>query len=348
MTTLRQNMKRTGFTLIEMLVVVAIIALLVGILLPSFTAVRTSAKKTQTLAQFHALATGLELFRKEQTIGGSLPPSASDNPSDFMLIANPRKSRSTVNNNGQDSVRITGAHLLFQAMVGADQLGTPGFRDRDHDGEWWNDTHDAAGGIYEISTTGPTAGKEEVNRFGGAGYVDDKMTAAARSLDALDPEGLDDVDKAAVDEPMFVDSFEMPILYYRANRSLYRMTTNLAGANEPGIYRQQDNALITGAEDGGGTAYAGLDFGPGEVDGRYHAIKVALSPDPGSTTATELLVCDTDANYVDSFARFICDHSIRARPTPVRKDSYLLISAGPDNRYGTEDDITNWDRKPHE
>ena len=80
MMTLRRNMKRDGFTLIEMLVVVAIIALLVGILLPSFGAVRTSAKKAQTLAQFNSLATGLELFRKEQTIGGSLPPSASDHP----------------------------------------------------------------------------------------------------------------------------------------------------------------------------------------------------------------------------------------------------------------------------
>ncbi len=346
MTTLRQNMKRSGFTLIEMLVVVAIIALLVGILLPSFTAVRTNAKKTQTLAQFNALATGLELFRKEQTIGGSLPPSASDNTSDFMLIANPRKSKSTENNNGRDSVRITGAHLLFQAMVGADQLGTPGFRDRNHDGEWWNDTHDTPragnnpGGLYAID---PATGKEEVNRFGGAGYVDDKMTAAARSLDALDPEGLSAVGDAAVDEPMFVDSFEMPILYYRANRSLYRMTTDVQAEN-PGIYRQQDNAIITGT-DNGTQQFEGLDFGPGKVNGRFHEIKIALSPAP---TDPEDEVCDEGLPYVGSFARFICDHSIRARPTPVRRDSYLLISAGPDNRYGTEDDITNWDRKPHE
>ena len=338
MTTLQQNMKRTAFTLIEILVVVAIIALLVGILLPSFTAVRTSAKKTQTLAQFNALATGLELFRKEQTIGGSLPPSASDNPDDFMLIANPRKLAG-----GKDEVRITGGHLLFQAMVGADQLGTPGFRDRDRDGEWWNDTHDDDGGIYEINQT---TGKEEVNRFGGAGYVDDKMTAAARSLDALDPEGLDQVraKNAAVDEPMFVDAFGMPILYYRANRSLFRMTTNLAGAKDPGIYRQQDNAIITGT-DVGTQQFDGLDFGPGEVNDRFHEIKIALSPAP---TDSEDDVCDVDPQYEGSFARFICDHSIRARPTPVRKDSYLLISAGPDNRYGTEDDITNWDRKPHE
>lgn len=344
MTTLRHKNVRTGFTLIEMLVVVAIIALLVGILLPSFTAVRTSAKKTKTVAQFAGLEQGLELYRKEQTIGGSLPPSSSDNtdtPDSFMLIANPRKiTTNEDNNNGQDPVRITGGHLLFQAMVGADQLGTPGFRDRDRNGKWWDDTHDGPGGIYEINAT---TGKEEVNRFGGSGYVDDKMTADAQSLAELDPEGLDIVADAAVDEPLFVDAFGMPILYYRANRSLYRMTTDVADAKSPGIYRQQDNALITGTDQG--PKFAGLDFGPGKINGHYHAIEVALSPDP---TDDEEDVCDTDQNYVDSFARFICDHSIHARPTPVRKDSYLLISAGPDNRYGTEDDITNWNRKPHE
>lgn len=347
MTTLRHSNRRAGFTLIEMLVVVAIIALLVGILLPSFTAVRVNAWKTQTVAQFNGLAGGLELYRKEQTIGGSLPPSASDNPTDFMLIANPRTTRTQDNNNGQDPVRITGAHLLFQAMVGADQLGTPGFRDRNRNGTWWDDTHDTPtgganpGGLYAIVAA---TGKEEVNRFGGAGYVDDKMTAAAQSLTELDPEGLGDVADAAVDEPMFIDAFGMPILYYRANRSLYRMTTNVTNAQEPGIYRQQDNAIITGTTEGT-QQFEGFDFGPGEFNGNYHAIKVALSPGP---TDLEEDVCDDKQDYVDSFARFICDHSISARPTPVRKDSYLLISAGHDNRYGTEDDITNWDRKPHE
>ena len=35
---------------------------------------------------------------------------------------------------------VSGAHLLYQALVGADGLGTPGFKDIDRDGTWWDDT----------------------------------------------------------------------------------------------------------------------------------------------------------------------------------------------------------------
>jgi hypothetical protein len=50
-------------------------------------------------------------------------------------------------------------------------------------------------------------------------------------------------------------------------------------------------------------------------------------------------------NYANSFARFILDASVKARPTPVQKDTYLLISAGPDAIYGSDDDVINWTRK---
>ena len=45
-----------------------------------------------------------------------------------------------------------------------------------------------------------------------------------------------------------------------------------------------------------------------------------------------------------TFADFILDGKVAARPTPVNKDGYLLISAGADGVYGSEDDITNWTR----
>jgi hypothetical protein len=33
---------------------------------------------------------------------------------------------------------------------------------------------------------------------------------------------------------------------------------------------------------------------------------------------------------------------VQARPWPYRSDSYLLISAGADGLYGTDDDIRNF------
>ena len=114
MTRMQRHLKSRAFTLIELLVVVTIIGLLVSILLPSFNAVRTKANITLTKAQYGSLETGLNLFRSEQSLGGSLPPSGSDNPDDSMLIANPQKLAG--GNDGNDPARIAGAHLLFHAM----------------------------------------------------------------------------------------------------------------------------------------------------------------------------------------------------------------------------------------
>jgi hypothetical protein len=39
---------------------------------------------------------------------------------------------------------------------------------------------------------------------------------------------------------------------------------------------------------------------------------------------------------------YIRDFRVQARPWPHRPDSYLLISAGADGIYGTNDDIRNF------
>ncbi len=51
-----------GFTLIEVLVVVAIIALLVAILMPSLTAARESARSAQCLSNLKELARGVQMY----------------------------------------------------------------------------------------------------------------------------------------------------------------------------------------------------------------------------------------------------------------------------------------------
>jgi len=323
-----------------MMVVVAIIALLLAVLLPAFGIVRDRARQTQAQSMFSGIDAGLQTFRGEAALA-NLPPSAADNPDPLkrQLIANPRNNNNPPGNGGKDPVRVSGGMLLVHAMVGADGLGTPGFRDLNRNGFWWDDSHDGAGGLYELDADR----NPKQPRYGGAGFVDDKMKERLRSLQDLQDRGIilnlaAAPTNTAVDELMFVDPWEKPILYYRANRAAVNM---VGESGKPGIYWQEDNGIITGTEQGLFRT-EGIDFGAGKVDGFYHEIVSALPPsDPDPQ---QLNIGEDDA-YDHSFARFIWDPSVKVRYTPVNKDSFLLISAGSDGRYGTDDDITNWTRK---
>ncbi len=341
--------RRRAFSLVEMMVVIAIIGLLVAALLPAFSTVRNKAKVTQTAAIYSALDTGMRSFQAESALGGTLPPSHSDNPANRQLIANP-KLRGGLGNNGVAEVTITGAHLLAQAMVGADGLFAPGFKDTGsnggRDGRWWNDTHDNAGGIYEIDTT---TFQPKFPRYGG-GYVSDEIREKMRSLNDLDEVGLIAnseellLNSAASDELMFVDPWDAPVLYYKANKAAINIVT---AGNTRGIFDQEDNGLITGTFGGDGLSYNGFDFGSGAetVGGAvvFHDIaKIELAePLPELLGGPDI---QNDPRFDKTFTRFVFDPSQKARNKPFRADSYLLISAGPDSRYGTNDDIVNWTR----
>lgn len=57
--------RRLAFTLVELLTVIGIIALLIGILVPSLVPARDLAKKTKTAAELRSISTSLEMFRTD-------------------------------------------------------------------------------------------------------------------------------------------------------------------------------------------------------------------------------------------------------------------------------------------
>jgi prepilin-type N-terminal cleavage/methylation domain-containing protein len=93
--------KKTGFTIVEVLTVVAIMALLAGLLIPALSTVRTTAKEAKQKAQFATIELALTAFKNDY---GDYPPS------NWQLPPAP----------GSD---YCGSQKLTEALLGWDLLG---------------------------------------------------------------------------------------------------------------------------------------------------------------------------------------------------------------------------------
>jgi hypothetical protein len=155
------------------------------------------------------------------------------------------------------------------------------------------------------------------------------------------------------DLPVLADSFDQPILYYVANA--HGRATNMvadehledndysgSGPQDEGVpyYFHQDNIGFTGITDDPESEDRGWDFGSRD---KTHAIAVSGADLSGPEIAKQ------ENRW--TFARYVLDRQLftlaatsdneRTPLRPVNADSYLLISAGPDGRYGTNDDVSN-------
>ncbi len=127
--------KRTGFTLVELLAALGIIALMVGLLIPALSMVRNTAKETKQKAQFTAIELALTAFKNDY---GDYPRS------DWPLPPAPWSD-------------YCGAQKLAESLVGWDLLGfhpKSDFRSngRNDDGEF---IYDANNPIFFDQRRGP-------------------------------------------------------------------------------------------------------------------------------------------------------------------------------------------------
>jgi len=95
--------EKTGFTLVELLTVLAIIALLVSLLIPSLTLIRNTAKEAKQKSQLTQIGLALTAFRTDY---GDYPPSSWMDPP-----PNP------------GPMDYCGAQKLAEALLGRDLLG---------------------------------------------------------------------------------------------------------------------------------------------------------------------------------------------------------------------------------
>jgi len=336
--------RKGGFTLVELLTVIFIISLLIGLLIPALNAARNAAKNAATGATINAIRVALDLFKNDHE--KDFPRTHGFPPS----FAHPELRDGALSK--QESLdgrfpfvdekpRVFGAQWLPAMLMGVDRQGYVRPKSVPSTGNLRNEPWK----WYEPPPNGPDPALERSPL-----YLDPSATKTiatekipGRANHALFP----DWDKMK-QLPVIVDSFGQPVLYYVAQAN--GRTTNMVarefdqnnayngGPQEDGppIYLHQDNHGFTGHEED-----PGWDFGGG-----LHAI----ARDGDNLTAADITLEENR----DTFARFILDRklydAIRQEESPpvgkplipVNADTYLLISAGVDGRYGTTDDVTNF------
>jgi type II secretory pathway pseudopilin PulG len=324
--------QKGGFTIVELLTVMGIIAILIGLLVPALSMVKDYAKQVQQAAQFHSIEVGLDLYKAEF---GAYPPS-NDN--------------AIVPQHPKDITPYSGANKLAEAMVGLDFLGFHPNSDYRASGQAEildRNTgtvlppvliYNALNGVANFQTP-----EENVKCRGGkfgAPFIELENANAFRMDDiftTLSNTGftfrtpypvsmvLCDV-YAKKRNTVSARKTGMPILYYRARTQFteqnYNDTQGLDIEND--IYYYPDN-------------YSILTLGTPDQTSVSHPLADAAPPAAGRG----------NPNDWSDFENMILNRQVTTNPNfdikrPYRAQSYILISAGKDGLYGTSDDITNF------
>lgn len=300
---------RKAFTIVELLIVVTIIALLLGILLPSISMVRAKAKETAQKAQFAAIEMALEAFKQDY---GDYPPS------NLTWTASP-------------SSQYCGAQKLSEALLGLDLMGF------NPNSAWRADGMDSTGTVAVYNSTnianlqarkGPYLELAKTNVF-----TLRKLFNNTASL-ASDTNVLCDVfkvrktsDNDSTGKPIIAGA---PILYYKANTSSKIFDPNITVPNTSyRIYDYTDNDPL-------------VQLGKLTANGGFGL----LHPLGYSATAFYEGGFNYNVGSPVTYGGAGTGYGIRnpkiPQVWPYRPDSYILISAGPDGYYGTADDIHNY------
>ena len=279
-----------AFTLVELLVVIGILAVLMGILLPVVSHVRTAGYTTSTANQLLVLQGGIEQYR--QTFE-AYPGPLAENELKGMVPGVPATSANIINN---ISPRTGSENLVFGLLGGISMtVNSP------------NITL-----AYNAALVG--GGPNSLNPLKTQRYPA-FVDPVAAGLDTLkigpvwvkwggpnNPHAGQGVKNQLLysdtDAPEFVDRYPdpLPILYIRAKVG----ATNVV----PGYPNASPTATA---------AYDPLQLGP----------YVVLFPTPDFATT-------------QAYFGTLADNTVARQ-----KDGFLLISAGPDRKYGTSDDVTN-------
>jgi len=313
-----------GFTLVELLTVIGIISLLVGILVPALHIARLRAREATDRATLNSISMAVETFRNDH---GFYPPSHVRNEVIWGLTM-----PTTLDIAWQQGLvpPDQGAHRLFEALMGLDTLGfQENYCYKTNEG---NTTevpdgtpiaYNSAGQWVETKRWGPYIGMDniEMGRMYEAHYDSQTFTPPTPSGALTSNNNYVFLDTIGLNNPR-------AILYYRARPSKnlhWQNDWDLAKCEQWGIYNYNDNVLITQDENTSNQPYHPRFVANPNPEAFYNYI---WDPMTGLDPAN-----NNQPNIFHPSAR------------PYNKDSFILINAGRDNQYGTEDDICNFQRR---
>jgi hypothetical protein len=296
--------RKSGFTVVELLTVIGIMAMLVALLIPAVTAVRLTAKRVSQKAQFASIEMSLTAFKTDY---GDYPPSNWWDPP--PAPAGPRN--------------YCGAQKLAEALVGWDLMGFQPKSDFRANG--FNDA-----GIFVYN---PNDAVLMAQRKGP--YLEPASAGVFRLVDiSPDKPGLFiDTVELAPDTFVLCDVFSVKRITFRKPGILETTTQN---AGTPILYYRANTSSKSLIPSGSPANYQDQIYNPRD---NFPLINLGRLADWNKSTAARRRHILEDFNF---FYEYIRDPKITARPWPYRPGSYILISAGPDGEYGTGDDICNF------
>jgi prepilin-type N-terminal cleavage/methylation domain-containing protein len=332
--------RRSGFTVIELLVVIGIIVLLLSILIPTVSHVRRAAQTAAVKQQISELQGAIERFYQDQhQYPGPLPDgdintSAHGLPAPAIFDAggtNPLPGRD----------KITQSENLVLGLVGGLRYAQNGNRCFDP----------AMVGRGMLTRTG-----NQVKKYEPYLTVDPKTLSSGSYSD-----GAGTADDSAI--PEFLDRYPnpMPILYLRA-RTGAGGVVSFGGQDSGGawVIAQNVPTQYDLYDMSGYTKGASGSIGEGKTISP-NAYVSNNSPQPPMTGVLPhgLVTVMNNATLqkgapgydypYDAFPYFRSPSVAPTDPnrpnatgTPRSKDQYILISAGPDRVYGTEDDVCSF------